>query len=91
MWIDKALPYGADILLSAYAVYLFFYYFDIFFARKKSKKLWVAGLTEFVLWQFGISTIISLPAYVNIAVTVIVHCLQLRSLMRVCGGISACL
>ena len=25
MWIDKALPYGADILLSAYAVYLFFY------------------------------------------------------------------
>lgn len=21
MWIDKALPYGADILLSAYAVY----------------------------------------------------------------------
>lgn len=72
MWIDKALPYGADILLSAYAVYLFFYYFDIFFARKKSKKLWVAGLTEFVLWQFGISTIISLPAYVNIAVTVIV-------------------
>ena len=31
MWIDKALPYGADILLSAYAVYLFFYYFDIFF------------------------------------------------------------
>lgn len=47
MWIDKALPYGADILLSAYAVYLFFYYFDIFFARKKSKKLWVAGLTEF--------------------------------------------
>ena len=72
MWIDKTLPYGADILLSAYAVYLFFYYFDIFFARKKSKKLWVAGLTEFVLWQFGISTIISLPAYVNIAVTVIV-------------------
>ena len=72
MWKDKALSYGADILLSAYAVYLFFYYFDIFFARKKSKKLWVAGLTEFVLWQFGISTIISLPAYVNIAVTVIV-------------------
>lgn len=72
MWKDKALSYGADILLSAYAVYLFFYYFDIFFARKKSKKLWVIGLTEFILWQFGISTIISLPAYVNIAVTVIV-------------------
>ena len=72
MWKDKALSYGADILLSAYAVYLFFYYFDIFFARKKSKKLLVIGLTEFILWQFGISTIISLPAYVNIAVTVIV-------------------
>ena len=37
MWIDKALPYGADILLSAYAVYLFFYYFDIFLLEKRVK------------------------------------------------------
>lgn len=72
MWMNKALSYGADILLSAYAVYLFFYYFDIFFDRKKDKRLSVVGLVVFVLWQFGISTIISFPAYVNIAVTVIV-------------------
>lgn len=72
MWIDKALSYGADILLSAYAVYLFFYYFDIFFDRKKGKGLSVVGLAVFVLWQFGISIIISFPAYVNIVVTVIV-------------------
>ena len=72
MWTNRVLMCGIDILLCLWAVYLFFFYFDIFFARKKSKKLWVAGLTEFVLWQFGISTIISLPAYVNIAVTVIV-------------------
>ena len=72
MWKDKGLSYGADILLSAYAVYLFFYYFDIFFDRKKNKGLSVVGLVVFVLWQFGISTIISFPAYVNIVVTVIV-------------------
>ena len=52
MWIDKGLSYGADILLSAYAVYLFFYYFDIFFDRKKNKGLSVVGLVVFVLWQF---------------------------------------
>lgn len=71
MWMNEALSYGADILLSAYAVYLFFYYFDIFFKRKRDKRLSMSGLIIFVLWQFGISTIISLPAYVNIAITII--------------------
>lgn len=72
MWIDKVLFYGTNILLSAYAVYLFFYYFDIFFERKEDKRLSIVGLAVFFLWQFAIPTTISLPAYVNIAVTVIV-------------------
>lgn len=39
MWVNSILGYGADILLSFYAVYLFFCYFDIFFKRKKDKRL----------------------------------------------------
>ena len=72
MWTDKVFPYGVDILLSVFAVYLFIYYFDIFFVRKKNKRLLITGLALFALWQFGISSNINLPAYVNIAVTIIV-------------------
>lgn len=72
MWMNKALPYGADILLSVFAVYLFFYYFDIFFTQKKKKLLLVIGLAVFVLWQFSISMSINFPAYINIAITIIV-------------------
>ena len=44
MWVNSILGYGADILLSFYAVYLFFCYFDIFFKRKKDKRLSVSGI-----------------------------------------------
>lgn len=37
MWVNSILGYGADILLSFYAVYLFFCYFDIFSKEKKIK------------------------------------------------------
>lgn len=72
MWMNKLLSYGIDILLCGFAVYLFFCYFDIFFIRKKDKLPSVIGLAIFVLWQFGVATIINLPAYANIAVTIIV-------------------
>ena len=72
MWMNNVLGYGADILLSFFAVYLFIYYFGIFFVRKKDKRLFIAGVVVFALWQFGESTIISLPANINIAVTIIV-------------------
>lgn len=72
MWMNKLLSYGIDILLCGFAVYLFFCYFDIFFVRKKDKLPPVIGLAIFVLWQFGLATIINLPAYANIAVTIIV-------------------
>ena len=66
MWMDNAVSIGVNILLSAFAVYLFVYYFDIFFVQKKDKRSVITGLVVFALWQFGISTTINLPAYVNI-------------------------
>ena len=50
MWMNKVLLYGTDMLLSTYAVYLFFYYFDIFFERKRNKRLTIIGLVVFFLW-----------------------------------------
>ena len=70
MWTNKVLMCGIDILLCLWAVYLFFFYFDIFFVRKRKRYLSVIGITLFVVWQFGITTIISFPAYINIAVTI---------------------
>lgn len=83
MWADEIFSNGADILLSVFAVYLFIYYFDIFFIRKKDKSLQIAGLIIFVLWQFAISFILDLPAYINIAVTIIV---TLISVMMIYEG-----
>ena len=83
MWADEIFSNGADILLSVFAVYLFIYYFDIFFIRKKDKSLLIAGLIIFVLWQFAISFILDLPAYINIAVTIIV---TLISVMMIYEG-----
>lgn len=59
MWTNRVLMCGIDILLCLWAVYLFFFYFDIFFARKRKRYLSVIGITLFVIWQFGITTIIS--------------------------------
>ena len=53
MWTNRVLMCGIDILLCLWAVYLFFFYFDIFFARKRKRYLSVIGITLFVIWQFG--------------------------------------
>ena len=80
MWMDNDSSYGVDILLSAFAVYLFIYYFDIFFVRKKNKCSLIIGLMLFALWQFGISSIIELPAHANIAVTIIVTLISVMTI-----------
>ena len=64
MWTNRVLMCGIDILLCLWAVYLFFFYFDIFFARKRKRYLSVIGITLFVIWQFGITTIISFPPHI---------------------------
>lgn len=53
MWNNKILLYGIDILLSIYAVYLFFYYFDIFFTRKKKKYVytWCDSFFSMAIWN----------------------------------------
>lgn len=72
MLMSKVLPYGTDILLIFFAVYLFFYYFDIFFTRKGGKGTLTTGYIVFTVWQIIISNVSALPVYVNISITIIV-------------------
>jgi histidine kinase-, DNA gyrase B-, and HSP90-like ATPase len=58
-------------LFIIFAVYLFFYYFDIFLKRRKRTVLSMIGLVIFMAWQFEMSSVNLLPAYGNIIVTII--------------------
>lgn len=69
--MSKILSYGTDILFIIFAVYLFFYYFDIFLKRRKRTVLSMIGLVIFMAWQFEMSSVNLLPAYGNIIVTII--------------------
>ena len=48
MSMSKTLSYGTDILFIIFAVYLFFYYFDIFLKRRKRTVLSMIGLVIFM-------------------------------------------
>ena len=66
MWTNRVLMCGIDILLCLWAVYLFFFYFDIFFARKRKRYLSMIGITLFVIWlQFtmpsGLHSVLERP------------------------------
>lgn len=71
MSMSKILSYGTDILFIIFAVYLFFYYFDIFLKRRIRTVLSMIGLVIFMAWQFEMSSVNLLPAYGNIIVTII--------------------
>lgn len=71
MSMSKTLSYGTDILFIIFAVYLFFYYFDIFLKRRKRTVLSMIGLVIFMAWQFEMSSVNLLPTYGNIIVTII--------------------
>lgn len=71
MSMSKILSYGTDILFIIFAVYLFFYYFDIFLKRRKRTVLSMIGLVIFMAWQFEMSSVNLLPTYGNIIVTII--------------------
>ena len=71
MSMSKTLSYGTDILFIIFAVYLFFYYFDLFLKRRKRTVLSMIGLVIFMAWQFEMSSVNLLPAYGNIIVTII--------------------
>ena len=66
MSVNSIISCGTDILLALFAVYLFFYYFDIFLIRKKRRALTVMGTVVFAAWQIEISNGKILP--VNITV-----------------------
>ena len=71
MSVNSIISCGTDILLALFAVYLFFYYFDIFLIRKKRRALTVMGTVVFAAWQIEISNGKILPAYANISITII--------------------
>lgn len=71
MSMSKTLSYGTDILFIIFAVYLFFYYFDIFLKRRKRTVLSMIGLVIFMAWQFEMSSVNLLPVYGNIIITII--------------------
>lgn len=84
MSMSKTLSYGVDILFIIFAAYLFFCYFDIFLKRRKRTVLSVVGLVAFMAWQFEMSSVNLLPAYVMaiLLLRVSLHCLRLLKLMR---------
>ena len=83
MSMSKTLSYGTDILFIIFAVYLFFYYFDIFLKRRKRTVLSMIGLVIFMAWQFEMSSVNLLPAYGNIIVTIIT---TLFAVAQICEG-----
>lgn len=70
MSMSKMGEIGTDILLIVFVIYLFFYYFDIFLARKRKRLSTVSGITMLVAWQWG-SRIFSevFPAFINVIIT----------------------
>ena len=72
MLIHKILLSGADILLIIFAIYLLFYYFDIFFKKRKSKVTGILGGAVFLVWQIIISKSSVLTGYLNISIAIIV-------------------
>ncbi len=77
MLMNKALSYGTDILLIGFAIYLFYYFFDTFFKRRKDKKWTILGFILFGAWQLGIVKISILPAYMNISLAILATLLAL--------------
>ena len=82
MWIDKLRLFGGEILLSVFAVYLFISYFDIFFERRKNWIAFSIGLTVFVSWQFVIAIPINFPAYINIAITILITLFAITTIYK---------
>lgn len=68
---DRWLVESVHIFLAIFTIYLFFFYFDIFFRRRKNDIRVINGIIVLVLWQLGIPDIVrALPEEVNIGVTI---------------------
>lgn len=73
---------AVEILLAFFAAYLFFFYFDIFFARKSSRFHIAVGFLIFEMWQFAMLAFHAVPVYVNITVTVVITFLSAIAVYR---------
>lgn len=80
MWMSKVLSLGVDLLLTLFAIYLFCYYFDIFFVRKKKKIFFCLGIAVFSIWQLGIGYINIFPLYINLGITIVITLLVVLSI-----------
>lgn len=71
MLTGDCLMRAADILFAMFTVYIFFFYFNVFFEKKKRSICVLIGIIVFVFWQLCIPEIVRiLPAARNIGVTV---------------------
>ena len=71
MLIDNWLIGAIDILPTVFTAYIFFFYFNIIFEKKKRSIRVLTGIIVFVFWQLSIPEIVRiLPAARNIGVTV---------------------
>ncbi len=70
MWENSGILFGINILLAFFTVYIFFFYFDVFFQRRKSMMA-ITGFVVFMGWELNIAEIIyRLPAALNICATI---------------------
>lgn len=72
MLLNKVLIKGTDLLLIVFAIYLFSYYFDIFFTRRKKIMQVVSGYIIFTIWQVLLLNMVILPVYINISITIVI-------------------
>lgn len=70
MLTDKWILAGIDILRVAFTIYIFFFYFNIFFCRKKRRFQAIIGIVTLIIWQSDIFEIIGkFPLACNIAIS----------------------
>ena len=83
MLASKWVAEGIDILLAAFTVYLFFFYFRIFFKKRGNRLYVLSGVIVILFWQLMVSDIVRTSSVVfNIGVTVGVTLLAVISIFE---------
>ncbi len=83
MSADKWSAEGIDILLAAFTVYLFFFYFGIFFKKRGNRLYVLSGVIVILLWQLMVSDVVRTSSVVfNIGVTVGITLLAVISIFE---------
>ena len=72
MLLNRVVLNSVNVLLIMFALYLFSYYFDMFFTKKKKKIILVTGYSIFIMWQLILLNANILPVYINISITIVI-------------------